>query len=258
MPVIEIYHQIPRWTDPRLKRHYRRDSRSKLFIHDTRKLSIVTVQWALRTAVLNQGQVGKCTAEATEGVLATDPYYSPQVVAAWDANWGSFDDAGTDQFYNSEEGLDGDGPYPPQDNGSSGLTSATVLRDAGLIPSWTQTFDVPDTLKALSQGPVSIGIPFFNSMMTPNADGILTIDPTSGLAGGHQMCVDGYDSLRDLLHVRNSWGTDWGVGGWCWISSTDFGTLLTYPQFPGDVTIFGMPGSPATIPSAPVPSRSAA
>lgn len=36
-------------------------------------------------------------------------------------------------------------------------------------------------------------------------------------AGGHAMLIVGYDLLRRLYLVRNSWGTRWGEGGYVWI-----------------------------------------
>jgi C1A family cysteine protease len=35
--------------------------------------------------------------------------------------------------------------------------------------------------------------------------------------GGHALVAVGYDDNKELLMVRNSWGTDWGVGGYGWI-----------------------------------------
>lgn len=36
-------------------------------------------------------------------------------------------------------------------------------------------------------------------------------------AGGHAMLIVGYDLLRRLYLVRNSWGAGWGDGGYVWI-----------------------------------------
>lgn len=34
--------------------------------------------------------------------------------------------------------------------------------------------------------------------------------------GGHCMVIVGYDSVKKLFKVANSWGAAWGVGGYCW------------------------------------------
>ena len=44
----------------------------------------------------------------------------------------------------------------------------------------------------------------------------------SGSGGGHAMAVIGYDDARQLYKIQNSWGTDWGAGGYFWISYADF------------------------------------
>ena len=50
----------------------------------------------------------------------------------------------------------------------------------------------------------------------------------SGLLGGHAMTVIGYDDTRDggAFEVMNSWGTDWGNGGYFWISYGDFNQFV--------------------------------
>jgi C1A family cysteine protease len=37
------------------------------------------------------------------------------------------------------------------------------------------------------------------------------------LIGGHQMCIIGYDDIRQLFIVQNSWGTKWGDKGFCYV-----------------------------------------
>jgi C1A family cysteine protease len=37
------------------------------------------------------------------------------------------------------------------------------------------------------------------------------------LLGGHAVCVIGYDDSRNAFLVRNSWGTNWGIGGNFWL-----------------------------------------
>lgn len=40
---------------------------------------------------------------------------------------------------------------------------------------------------------------------------------TNSPIGAHAMCFVGYDLKRKLLLARNSFGTDWGMNGYCWI-----------------------------------------
>lgn len=41
---------------------------------------------------------------------------------------------------------------------------------------------------------------------------------TSENLGGHAMCMVGYNTNRQLFLAKNSFGTDWGDQGYCWIT----------------------------------------
>lgn len=243
-----IYRERIPSTDPRLKRHVLHDSRSWLYAHPTEGLAIASVDHQRTLPILDQGQVGSCTAEAGFGNLGTAPYYSPDLAAAIAEAFGSFDQAGAYRLYSAEETLDGDGPYPPNDNGSTGLTLAKALRAAGLIAGWTQTFTLDDALKALTQTPYVTGTLWFNSMFTPSSEGVLTVSPGSGIAGGHEYEVVGFDDTRGLVKFANSWGTGWGQSGYFFMQAEDWGSLLSQQ---GDVTIFTPASQPAPTPADP-------
>jgi hypothetical protein len=245
-----IYRERIPSTDPRLKRHILHDSESRRYAHDTSGLTVASVEHERTLPILDQGNVGSCTAEAGFGVLGTAPYSgSQQAGAAIVAAFGGWDQAGAYRLYSAEENLDGDGPYPPNDNGSTGLTLAKALRAAGAISGWTQTFTLDDALKALTQFPLAVGSFWYNSMFTPDAEGIVTVDPASGVAGGHEYEVVGYDAARGLVKCANSWGTGWGAAGFFHLAAEDLGALLAAQ---GDVTIFTPIDQPAPTPT-PVP-----
>jgi C1A family cysteine protease len=37
------------------------------------------------------------------------------------------------------------------------------------------------------------------------------------LKGGHAVLAVGYDDRRNAVLARNSWGPDWGIGGYFWM-----------------------------------------
>jgi len=45
---------------------------------------------------------------------------------------------------------------------------------------------------------------------------------------GHAMCVIGYDDDKygGAFEIQNSWGTDWGNGGYIWITYSDFARFV--------------------------------
>jgi C1A family cysteine protease len=87
-------------------------------------------------------------------------------------------------------------------------------------------------------GPSVVGTTFFNSMFEPSERGVLTVDPSSGEAGGHAYLIRaivtderrkkrivGAPNNRDgvpLLRVRNSWGHGWGKAGDAYMWSDDY------------------------------------
>lgn len=234
-------------TDPRLKRNINHDSRSALYRTQTDGLSIVDVDWTKHIPLLNQGDTGKCTAEAATEALASDPFWST-LDAAQQA---TLNDTGSDAFYSAEETFDGDGPYPPNDNGSSGLTSAKVAQARGLISGYTHTFTADDALKAMQISPGSWG--------TLWKSGMDDVDTTTGQVkytgttrGGHELCIKKVVASLEQLWFWQSWGP-WGYQnlGLGWISFDDFAKSLADQ---GDVTFFTPLNKPAPTPTPPSPS----
>ncbi len=70
-------------------------------------------------------------------------------------------------------------------------------------------------VSALADGNfVSIGIPWPDSWMS-SKDGVLpTITKSSSIAGGHEVCLYGYDKSKSIFYGMNSWGTSqWSASG---------------------------------------------
>jgi hypothetical protein len=47
-------------------------------------------------------------------------------------------------------------------------------------------------------------------------------------AGGHAMCVIGYDEGKEMFEVMNSFGAAWGDSGFCYITYSDYAKYATY------------------------------
>ena len=47
-------------------------------------------------------------------------------------------------------------------------------------------------------------------------------------AGGHALVVVGYDDRKGAFRLLNSWGKNWGDGGYIWIKYEDFGHFCKY------------------------------
>ena len=227
-------------TDKRLGRQINHDSRSLNYTFNTKGLKVISTVHSRHIGILDQGQVGSCTGNAGIGALATDPLFQSlnnETVYA-------LNETGALKLYSDAETIDGDGPYPPQDNGSSGLSIAKALKKAGIISSYQHAFDSLTAITALSQHPFIFGTYWYNGMFTPDADGRVHLN--GSIAGGHEILCREVDAVNQRLWFDNSWGTSWGVNGRFYLTFADFDILL---KRSGDVIIF----IPSTI-TPPTPS----
>lgn len=52
------------------------------------------------------------------------------------------------------------------------------------------------------------------------------VDESSGLAGGHPVCIVADDAPGQRIRIRNSWGPQWGDAGHAWLSWSDLDLLF--------------------------------
>ena len=226
---------------PLLGRHVRHDSRSLEFPFPTADLHIKSVVHARHIPILDQ-VAGSCTANAGIGNLATTPLFEALPLKL---DY-TLDEPGALQLYSDEETLDGDGPYPPNDFGSDGLTCAKVLKAHGLISAYQHCFDARSALLALSVTPFMFGTDWTTTMFSPDADG--RVHPKGNVEGGHEILCREYDAEKERLWLDNSWGLAWGLNGRFYLTLKDFEHLL---KRDGDIVILlplqGLPSSPTAM-----------
>ena len=229
--------------DPRLKRCIEHDSESKRFAFNTIGRKLVSANHSRHIPILDQGQLGSCTGNAGIGALGTDPLFR---TLPTNTTY-TLNENGAVQLYSSAEVIDGSGPYPPNDNGSSGLSIAKALVNAQIISGYQHTFTLNDALLALGTNPILVGINWYENMFTPDKDG--RVHPTGALAGGHEIVARQIDVANKRVWFDNSWGTTWGVQGKFYLTFDDFGTLLSQQ---GDVVVLIPKNQPAPIPTPSV------
>lgn len=217
-------------TEYKLGRIVEHDPRSKSFAFNTEGIAIKNVTHQRFIPILDQGQIGSCTGNAGVGDINTAPFIqNPASVFSPDEN-------GALKLYNAAQAIDGNGIYPPVDNGSSGLSIAKALKNAGLISGYQHTFTLNDALKALMQYPIITGTNWYSDMFHPDADG--RVHPTGTIKGGHEYEAVQVDADNGRIWFCNSWGENWGVKGRFYLTWADYAYLLSQS---GDVTVLFPP-----------------
>lgn len=189
-------------------------------------------------AVYDQGQLGSCTANAA---AAAYDYYRHQKGLAF------INPSRLMNYYN-ERSLEG---HTKSDAGASVRDSLKVLNQFGTVPEteWpyvitkyktkpiAQCFadalankipgyaSVPQSLLSIktilaSGTPICFGMQVYDSFESPQVaqTGVVPMPDAHGtLLGGHEILASGYNDTRQAVLVRNSWGPDWGIGGYFWL-----------------------------------------
>lgn len=246
----EIYRErLP--MHPLLGRHVHLDSRSKGYAIQPAATLVTSVRHVQHIGVLDQGQIGSCTGNASTSCAYHEPFF-----AAGSKPWKySPDEAGAQAWYHDNTVNDGyPGVWKPDDTGSDGLTSSKMAKTAGVCTGYQAALDLDSSLQALMTRPGITGIPWFNSMFDVGSDGLITVDTKSGLAGGHELVVDeivaadapGNGTGKLLVGGDNSWNTAWGALGRWYLTGADWWKLR---QQQGDVYFWVPGGSPAPTPA---------
>jgi hypothetical protein len=242
-------HTIEERTIPgkRLGRHINHTARMAARAYAGPRVTVASVNWTRHTPILDQGDVGSCTGNAMTGALGTGPL--------WDSlppGHPSLDEAEALALYSAAEVIDGSGPYPPNDDGSTGPSVARAALNARLIAGDVTYTDLDSVLQALMRGPVILGINWYSSFDNPAADGTVSISRAAYIRGGHEVLARIVDVNSQTIGLDNSWGTSWGLAGSFRMGYSTVGRLLAEQ---GDCTAFTplQPPPPSPTP-APTPT----
>jgi len=228
----------------RLGRHVKHDSRSLRFPFKAGPVPLRDCRWSsVVTPVLDQGDVGCCTGNATVAALLCNPFF----LTFDNERIATLSEELALKIYTRATQTDGfDGEYPLQDTGSDGLDVAKAAVEFGYINGYSHAFGLNDALAALQFGPVIVGVNWYEGFDAPDALG--QMDKAGNARGGHEVCIDQIDVQNKRVWIRNSWGREWACQGrafWTWDT---FGQLLDEQ---GDVTVL----NPLTVsPPTPVPA----
>lgn len=116
--------------------------------------------------------------------------------------------------------------WPGEDyDGTSVRAGAKYLKSQGMITSYHWAWDVDAIVRALlEKGPVVVGTAWYMDMFIVNKEGIISVGGNS--AGGHAYLLNGVNTERGLIRLKNSWGRNWGRNGHAYIAIDDMATLM--------------------------------
>lgn len=190
---------------------------------------------SMMTAVESQGEIGSCTANATAGA------YEYLVRITQNAD---YDVSRLFMYYNARksQGLE------DEDSGAliEWLMEQMSTKGACSEATWpynTKKFTKKPPKEAyeeaknykitkyehvetnlnswksvLAEGyPIIFGVQIYESFENPRKGKITMPRSNEECLGGHAMCCVGYSDPDQVFIVRNSWGEQWGNGGYCYI-----------------------------------------
>lgn len=219
---------IPELPGPyRLGRHIEHDERSKTYLAEQAPvIKSVLHQRHPGVPILNQGNLGSCTGNASVDALVSSPDWTPRSPT---------NEGDAVKIYSLATHLDGiPGFYPPDDRGSTGIGACKALVKLGWAASYTHTFGLQQALGALTLRPAMIGVAWYDSFDSPGPGGMVSISPNAYVRGGHEIAMVGLDTEAKTVRLVNSWGAAWGDGGYFQMTWDTLDRLLNEQ---GDVTV---------------------
>ena len=170
--------------------------------------------WWAGGAWLNQGPTGTCVGHAWahwvedgpithEGTI--DPfniYYEATQRDAWPGN-----DNGDLQF------------------GTSVRAAVKYLKEATRVTEYRWAFTLQATVQTLlTAGPVVIGSWWYETMSRPDREGNISVG--GDRVGGHAYVLNGVNTERQIIRMKNSWGRGWGKNGYAYLTFDDVDRLI--------------------------------
>ena len=185
-----------------------------------------SVVWGHHAPVLDQGNLGSCTGNATAQLINTDPFIKSRT-------HGYLTEQDAVAIYSLGTKLDGmQGTYPPDDTGSSGLGVAKAGVKLGYFTAYKHAFGFDHFTAVLQTQPVIVGTNWYSAMMNPDSHGF--VYPKGQVEGGHEYLALGVNYEQQFVTFLNSWGDGWSKQGRFFMSFASVKQLLAEQ---GDVTV---------------------
>jgi hypothetical protein len=126
-------------------------------------------------------------------------------------------------FYNRLKELDG----MPNEQGTNIRVAMKTLQDEGIkdstncaykIESYASVKSIEELKYAITaNGFAEVGIEVFENFFTP-IDGIVDFKEGAKSEGLHATLFGAFDDNTEKFILKNSWGVNWGIGGYCYVT----------------------------------------
>lgn len=97
--------------------------------------------------------------------------------------------------------------------------SSRSIRIAGYTRPTSGMKNIEAVKQALAKGPLFTSMTVYTDFMLYKSGVYKHV--TGKQEGGHAISIVGYDDTKQALIIRNSWGRDWGMAGFAYISYSD-------------------------------------
>lgn len=135
--------------------------------------------------------------------------------------------------------------YPYNIVNFANLPPLTVFQNSKFFRTFTYSFVSQDLLSIktclmTNNSPIIFGIMVYSSFLTTAVakNGIVPMPNTNTeiFAGGHCMTIVGYNDATQMFTCANSWGTNWGNKGYCflpyaYVTNKDLARDLCFTKF---------------------------
>jgi C1A family cysteine protease len=209
--------------------------------------------------VFNQGELGSCTANSACALIANGlthegqplvipsrlfQYYNTRLLenTVRTDSGGSIRDSikALAQYGFCPEAL---WPYNIKDFAKKPSPKLYAIAKKDVIKQYHRVTQNEDQIKAaLAQNlPVDFGFTVYESFESDSvaATGLVPMPVAhEKIMGGHAVLIVGYDDEKSLYTVRNSWGSGWGVDGYCYMPYA----FINSPKYASDFWVVSVVG----------------
>ena len=126
-----------------------------------------------------------------------------------------------DAFFDACKKIDG---LPSTSKGTTIRAGAKIAKEIGLISEYRWAESVNDVVEALLVfGPVIAGLMWYQDMDAPK-NGLMRA--TGPVNGGHAFIINGVDTVKEQVRIKNSYGKSWGKGGYGYLPFKELEKLM--------------------------------